>query len=122
MSDDMWFERLAGATGDVAQERAPATLKSKIYSAVVARMAESGPLMDLTTTQEAGGALCVFERLLTIVPVGTDVRSMNPCRICHARILAEQLDKAPIFWPHCPYAEFHHPKKDYRRHSSPNRF
>jgi hypothetical protein len=32
---------------------------------------------------------------------------MNPCRICHARILGERLEKAPIFWPGCPYSEFH---------------
>lgn len=107
MADDRWFERLADASGPLTEERAPATLKSKVYSAVVARMAESGPLLDLIATKRHGGRLCVFERALTIVPAGAAVRSMNPCRICHARVLGERLTGAPIFWPGCPYSEFH---------------
>jgi hypothetical protein len=108
MSNDLWFERLADATGERSQQRAPATLKSKIYSALVARMAESGPLLDLADVRAAGGRLCVFEAALTVLPLGADVRSMNPCRICHARVLGERATNAPIFWPGCPYAEFHH--------------
>jgi hypothetical protein len=107
MSDDLWFERLADATGDVTEERAPARLKSKIYSALVARMAESGSLLDLADVKATGSGLCVFEHVLTVVPVGADIRSMNPCRVCHARILGERMEKAPIFWPGCPYSEFH---------------
>jgi len=52
--------------------------------------------------------LCVFENALTILPLGTDIRSMNPCRICHARVLGERMHRAPIFWSGCPYADFHH--------------
>jgi len=107
MSDDLWFERLASAAGDITQEQAPARLKSRIYSAVVARMAETGALLDLAATKMAGNRLCVFERALTILPVGGDIRSMNPCRICHARALGERLEHAPIFWPGCPYSDFH---------------
>ena len=107
MTRDLWFERLADATGDVPRERAPARLKSKIYSALTARMMGSGPLRDLVDTKRAGGHLCVFENVLTIVPVGTAIRSMNPCRICHARVLAERMEQAPIFWRGCPYSEFH---------------
>jgi hypothetical protein len=107
MPDDLWFEWLAGEAGEVKQERAPATLKSRVYSRVVARMAESGPLLDLVQTHKAGGRLCVFERSLTVVPFGTNIQSRNPCRICHARILGERMERAPIFWPGCPYAEFH---------------
>jgi hypothetical protein len=107
MSDERWFERLAEATLEGAEDRSPARLTSKVYSAVVARMAESGQLRDLAETKKAGGHLCVFENVLTIVPVGPTVRSMNPCRICHARVLGERLDHAPIFWPGCPYSEFH---------------
>ena len=108
MPDDPWFEHLALATGELVHERAPARLKSKIYSALLARMAESGPLLDLSDTKQAGGHLCVFERALTELPLGTDVRSMNPCRICHARVLGERMQHAPIFWPGCPYSDFHH--------------
>lgn len=107
MSDDLWFERLADATGDPTVERAPARLKSKVYSALVAKMTESGALLDLAETKRAGGHLCVFENLLTLVPVGTEIRRLNPCRICHARVLGERMEDAPIFWPGCPYSDFH---------------
>lgn len=107
MTDDLWFERLAEAAGGAIEEHAPATLKSNVYSAVVERLAESGPLLDLTNTKKAGGRLCVFEHAITLLPVGTDIRSMNPCRICHARLLGERMEHAPIFWPGCPYSEFH---------------
>jgi hypothetical protein len=26
--------------------------------------------------------------------------------VCHARVLAERLEHAPIYWPHCPYVRF----------------
>jgi hypothetical protein len=109
MSDDRWFERLARATGDGTPERAPARLKSKIYSALVSDMSGSGALLDLAATKRAGGRLCVFEDVLTIVGAGTDLLSKNPCRICHARLLGERMERAPIFWPGCPYSEFHNP-------------
>jgi hypothetical protein len=108
MSDDLWFDALADtAAAASTDDRAPATLKSKIYSALVTQMAASGPLLDLRATKDAGGDLCVFEHTLTLLPVGTDIRSMNPCRVCHARVLGERMSRAPIFWPGCPYAQFH---------------
>lgn len=108
MSDDRWLERLAEATGEVTPERAPARLKSRTYSALVARMAESGPLLDLGETKSSGARLCVFETALTVLPRETNVSSMNPCRICHARVMGERMEHAPIFWSGCPYAEFRH--------------
>jgi hypothetical protein len=108
MSDDLWFEHVAAVTGATTDERAPARLKSKIYSAMVARLSEAGPLLDLAETRRNGcGRLCVFEQLLTALPVSSGVPQMNPCRVCHARVLGERMDRAPIFWPGCPYAEFH---------------
>ena len=107
MTDDLWFERLAEASDLVAGVRASANLKSSIYSALVARMAEAGPLLDLRSTKDAGGHLCVFENALAALPLGTDLHARNPCRICHARVLGERMAHAPIFWPGCPYAEFH---------------
>jgi hypothetical protein len=108
MSDDLWFERLAETSGDARKERAPARLKSRIYSALVARMAESGPLLDLADTRRSGARLCVFEAALAVLPIGSNVGSINPCRICHARVMGERMENAPIFWPGCPYSEFHH--------------
>jgi hypothetical protein len=103
---DQWLERLAARTRDDA-DRAPARLKSKVYSAVIRRLAETGPLLDLAETKSEGRALCVFEQAVTMLPVGAGIRSMNPCRVCHARIAGERLEHAPIFWPGCPYSEFH---------------
>lgn len=107
MSDELWFEHLAGATAEAPHERAPAKLRSRIYSTLLARMADTGPLRDLRDTQKAGGRLCIFEDALTKLPLGANTRSRNPCRICHARVLAERMEHAPIFWPGCPYANFH---------------
>jgi hypothetical protein len=106
MTDDLWFERLANATGPVPEERTPAIVKSRIYSAIVATMADTGPLLDLRSTKEAGGHLCVFEDALAVLPLGAAL-SINPCRFCHARVLGERMHAAPIFWPGCPYSEFH---------------
>lgn len=107
MSDDPWFERVAELTGEGAPEHAPPTLRSKTYSAIVSRMAEAGPLLDLPATRAAGGRLCVFETAVAALPVRTKLHSLNPCTVCHARILGERIDNAPIFWPGCPYSEFH---------------
>lgn len=108
MADEVWFEQLADATRFAREDRAPAHLKSKVYSSLVTGMAQSGPLLDLRDVKEAGGHLCVFEHAVALLPRGVDVGSMNPCRICHARVLGERLEHAPIFWPGCPYSEFHH--------------
>jgi hypothetical protein len=108
MADDLWFQQLAEKTGNLIDEPAPANLKSKVYSSVVATMARSGALLDLRAVSEAGGHLCVFEHAIASLPIGAALRSMNPCRICHARVLGERLEHAPIFWPGCPYSEFHH--------------
>jgi hypothetical protein len=108
MSEDLWFERLADACSPATEDRAPAGLKSRIYSAVVSRLADTGPLLDLRSTKAAGGHLCVFEHALAVLPLGADLQSRNPCRICHARVLGEHMEQAPIFWPGCPYSAFHH--------------
>ena len=42
MDDDRWLEQLASAeAGDDRPDRAPARLKSRIYSALVNRLAET---------------------------------------------------------------------------------
>lgn len=107
MDDERWFERLAASAPTGPSDRAPARLASRVYSTLVRRMSASGALRDLAATKEAGGHLCVFENALTVLPIGRDLLTKNPCRICHARVLGERLDRAPIFWPGCPYAEFH---------------
>lgn len=106
MNDEEFLTHLAATTDGVAGvERAPARLKSRLYSALVAEQAAAGPLRSLPATQAAGRQLCVFEHVLRVVP-NEHVASMNPCRVCHARVLAERFESPPIYWPHCPYVDF----------------
>ena len=109
MDDERWLERLAGDSDVDATPplRAPAQLKARIYSALVKQLSETGPLLGLTATKAAGSGLCVFEEAVAALPFGERIGTMNPCRVCHARLLAEHLEHAPIFWPHCPYSAFH---------------
>lgn len=86
--------------------KAPSNLKSKIYSAVVQRQLHDGPLLSLSESKSSGRTLCVFEELVRIAPVGEPTKRLNFCRICHARVLGERLDNAPIYWSGCPYVQF----------------
>jgi hypothetical protein len=104
MSTHRLLERIA--EGDAPAARAPSRLKSRVYSALVSRMTADGPLEDLVSTKAAGGRLCVFEEAVAALPLGQDLKSANPCRVCHARVLAERFEHPPIFWPGCPYAHF----------------
>jgi hypothetical protein len=101
--DDGAFDTLAART---AAEPVPPSLKSRIYSALVARQAASGPLLSLPAVKAGGRGLCVFEELVQIAPFGENMKSFNCCRVCHARVLAEHMDSAPIYWLRCPYVGF----------------
>ena len=107
MDAELFFARLVTATSEKADDPAPARLKARLYSALVAEQTADGGLCSLTSTKEAGGGLCVFEHIVAAAPVSDSVKAMNPCRVCHARVLGERLDRAPIFWANCPYSEFH---------------
>ena len=108
LPDDQSFEDLASKMeADAPAELAtPSRLKSRLYSALIRRQEESGRLASLAATKAAGRGLCVFEELVRISPVGGKGKSFNCCRLCHARVLAETLEKAPIYWEHCPYVGF----------------
>ena len=108
MDSDLFFERLAAQTDVLESEdtHAPARVKSRIYSVLVTHLEQSGPLKSLSATALAGRSLCIFEAALSKVPVGKETESKNACRVCHARYLAEEFESPPIFWPHCPYAQF----------------
>jgi len=108
MTEDRWFEQLARTTeADRSAQEASPRLKSRIYSALITEMTAKGPLLSLTTTRDAGRPLCVFEHAIALSPIGERLKCANPCRVCHARVLGEHLSHAPIFWPGCPYSEFH---------------
>jgi hypothetical protein len=104
--DEEFFQRIGTEVETWEAVQAPARLKAKLYSAFVKRQQESGPLLSLSECRERGGTLCVFEQLVRIVPVGEVAKTLNICRVCHARVLAENVENAPIYWSGCPYVEF----------------
>ncbi|SRR6266496_6529186 len=102
-------ERFMQSIADVdltASEPAPTRLKARVYSALLQRQVETGPLASLTESSRWGHELCVFEQLVRISPVGETAKALNICRVCHARMLAEHMENAPIYWNGCPYVEF----------------
>ena len=94
------------ASLNAAAAPAPARLKSKVYSALVSRQSAAGRLLPLAESKDAGAPLCIFEEAVAALP-GDRLHTANPCRVCHARVLGEHLEWAPIFWPGCPYSDFH---------------
>jgi hypothetical protein len=106
LPDEEFMERIADGVQVTESELAPAHLKAKVYSALILRQTETGPLMSLTETKACGHKLCVFEELVRIAPMGESAKSLNVCRACHARVLAEHIKNAPIYWSGCPYVEF----------------
>lgn len=95
---------LADASQD--KEPAPSFLKARLYSSLVRKQQESGPLASLDASASAGYDVCIFEKLVQIAPLPDSATSPFFCRVCHARVLAEHLENPPIFWAHCPYVQF----------------
>jgi hypothetical protein len=107
LQDDELFTRLAEETESAPPaRRAPSRLKSRLYSALVRQQETSGPLLSLTETARTGLELCVFEGLWEHLPIGERAKSFNCCSICHARVLGERIERAPIYWGSCPYVAF----------------
>lgn len=104
--EENFFEKISGGDGEPISTSAPSRLKSRIYSALVQRQRQSSPLLSITETKAGNRRLCVFENLVEISPVGEKMKSLNFCRVCHARVLAEAVENAPIYWRHCPYVSF----------------
>lgn len=106
--NERFIERLMDIANDELPESgtAPTSLKARVYSALVRRQAQTGRLESLTRSHSRGHELCVFEQLVRISPVGETAKSLNICRVCHARVLGEHMDNPPIYWPGCPYVEF----------------
>jgi hypothetical protein len=94
-----------------AEAESPSTdistrLKSRIYSQLIERMQEEGPLLGLDESAATGRALCVFEKIVELSPTGEAIQAFNYCRVCHGRILGENIENPPLYWPACPYADF----------------
>ncbi len=108
--DNLWREFAAAADEeDPASAQAPARLQSRILSRLNLEQTKDGPLASVSESKAAGRELCVFEEIMRIAPVGEALRKPNYCRVCHARVLAEAMEEAPIWWAGCPYAQFHKP-------------
>lgn len=90
-------------------EPAPSSLKARLYSALIRKQQETGPLASLEQSVSAGREVCVFEKLVQIAPLSNLAKSPFFCEVCHARLLAEHFDRAPIFWSGCPYVKFKEP-------------
>lgn len=108
MSDLSWdsvFKTLLAEPASTA-ERAPSSLKARLYSALVREQQATGPLASLDSTVAEERGICVWEKLVQIAPVGEAAKSPFFCHICHARVLGETFDNPPIFWAHCPYVAF----------------
>jgi hypothetical protein len=106
-SEETFFDELVAAIEEAEISLvAPSRLKSKVYSTLVLRQRESGPLLSISETKANARGLCVFENLVEIAPLNEKVKSLNYCRVCHARVLAENIEDAPIYWHGCPYVDF----------------
>jgi hypothetical protein len=101
--DEEFVRLIIDGAGATEFAPAPSYLKARIYSSLMRRQAESGPLMSLTEIKACGEELCIFEELVRIAPIGEKAKSLNICRMCHARVLAEHMEDAPIYWNGCPY-------------------
>jgi hypothetical protein len=102
---DRAFERMFSDFAQ-AEDQAPSSLKARLYSAFVREQQASGSLASLDFSVAAGHGICVFEKLVQIAPIGEKAKSPFFCAVCHARVLAENLENPPIFWPNCPYVAF----------------
>lgn len=107
MHDNDFMQRLLRAAETEAEvpEAVSSRLQSRIFSKLIQLEQEQGPLRLLSETRDAGEQLCIFEAALAALP-GENLQSRNPCAVCHARVLGERVERAPIFWPGCPYAKF----------------
>ena len=101
------FEQLMqqAALAAVPPGKASSRLKAQILSKLMDLEQAEGPLRVLLENRAQGEALCIFEQIVAALP-SDNLQSRNPCNVCHARILAERVENAPIYWPGCPYAQF----------------
>ncbi|MGH8581284.1 MAG: hypothetical protein ACREWG_00540 [Gammaproteobacteria bacterium] len=104
LADDQFFEELAATTE--REYRAPTRVKSRLYSALMQAAQNAGTLRSLTATKAAGHGLCFWETAMQTLPLGERVDRFNHCRVCHGRVVGENVEDAPLPWAHCPYAEF----------------
>ncbi len=82
----------------------PASLRSRLYTALIRDIEKTAPLRPLAETVQAGFAICDWEKLTRHLPNG---ETRNHCTFCHARVLAETFDSIAMPWAGCPYHKLH---------------
>lgn len=107
MIDEGALQKLLQAAQEKAEApaRVSSRLQSRVFSKLIEAEQEQGPLRILSASRAAGHELCVFESTVALLP-SDDLQARNPCAVCHARILGERVERAPIYWPGCAYARF----------------
>ena len=105
-ADDRLFKLLAREPDEAGLERAPSRLKARLYTTLIQKQQESGRLRTLAETRNCGHGLCIFEDLWERATQAQAAQSFNCCSLCHARVLAEHVERPPIYWGHCPYVTF----------------
>jgi hypothetical protein len=100
------FSRLFSEADETAGERAPSSLKARIYTALIRDQQATGPLVTLNASKNAGHDLCSWEKLIEIMPLSDAEQSRFHCHLCHARMLSEHFEDPPIYWKGCPYVKF----------------
>lgn len=103
MFDDLIRQGAEGGEEEVPGARS--TLKSRIFSRLIELERDAGPLRILSESRDLGEELCVFEHVVAALP-SKELQARNPCSVCHARVLGEEVENAPIFWHGCPYSRF----------------
>jgi hypothetical protein len=104
--DREFFRLLSSSEPAASVDKAPATLKSRVYSALIREQQKSGPLKSLSESEASGYELCAWENLMAAAPIGKKAHRLFHCHACHARLLAEHFESPPIAWAHCPYVDF----------------
>ena len=104
-NDNLQHVLLAAESAADAAPRVSSRLQSRIFSKLVELEQEQGPLRTLSQSQSAGAKLCIFGAAVAALPP-EDLQSRNPCSVCHARVLGERVERAPIYWPGCAYSNF----------------
>ena len=102
MDDERWLERVAAATdfdADRAGARAGAAQGAHLFRAREPPGADRSPPHAWVRRRQPAADCACSKQPSPCCPSADRIGSMNPCRVCHARVLAERLDDAPIFWP-----------------------
>jgi hypothetical protein len=101
--NDQFFEQLVERTA--TEEHATSCVKSRLYTALLEQAESEQALRPLSETKQAGYGLCWWEKAMEVLP-GETINHFNHCRVCHGRLVGENLEDLPLPWAHCPHAEF----------------